>query len=89
VINLKRGQGLPLNTIIIAAIVLIVLVIIILIFTGRIGGFNRDVQSCANNGGQCVDSCGDNQRQASFSCDNNGDGIFNEAGDGVCCIGVG
>ncbi len=40
---MKKGQGLPLNTIIIAIIVLVVLVIIIAIFTGRIGIFQQQV----------------------------------------------
>jgi len=35
----KRGQGLPMNTIVIAAIVLIVMVVLIMIFTGSMGGF--------------------------------------------------
>jgi hypothetical protein len=33
----KKGQGLPLNTIIIAIIVLVVLVVLVAVFTGRIG----------------------------------------------------
>ena len=36
---MKKGQGLSLNTIIIAAIVLIVLVVLWAIFTGRMAGF--------------------------------------------------
>ena len=40
---MKKGQGLPLNTIIIAIIVLVVLVIIIAIFTGRIAIFEQQV----------------------------------------------
>jgi len=39
----KRGQGLPLNTIIIAIIVLVVLVVLIAIFVGRIGKFDQDI----------------------------------------------
>ena len=39
----KKGQGLPMNTIVIAAIVLIVLVVIIMIFTGSMGGFTREL----------------------------------------------
>jgi hypothetical protein len=39
----KRGQGLPLNTIIVAIIVLVVLVVLIAIFTGRIGIFEKQV----------------------------------------------
>ncbi len=39
----KKGQGMPLNTIIIAIIVLIVLVVLIAIFTGRIAIFQKGV----------------------------------------------
>lgn len=38
----KRGQGISLNVIIIAALALIVLVVLVAIFTGRIGIFNRE-----------------------------------------------
>ena len=41
----KRGQGISLNVIIIAALALIVLVILIAIFTGRIGTFGGEVAS--------------------------------------------
>jgi len=40
----KRGQGLPMNTIVIAAIVLIVLVVIIMIFTGSMGTWLEDLK---------------------------------------------
>jgi len=40
----KKGQGLSLNTIIVAAIVLIVLVVLWAIFTGRMGIFTSDLQ---------------------------------------------
>ena len=39
----KRGQGLSLNVIIVAAIALIVLVLLVVIFTGRIGIFKSKV----------------------------------------------
>lgn len=39
----KKGQGLSLNVIIIAALALIVLVVLIMVFTGRIGIFERGV----------------------------------------------
>jgi len=45
----KKGQGLSLNTIIVAAIVLIVLIVLWAIFTGRMGGFSLGLgttQSC-------------------------------------------
>lgn len=39
----KKGQGLSLNVIIIAALALIVLVVLIVVFTGRIGVFEKGV----------------------------------------------
>ena len=43
-----KGQGLSLNTVIIAALALIVLVVLILIFTGRISVFQRGVEKEGN-----------------------------------------
>ncbi|MBU4492815.1 MAG: hypothetical protein KKA61_00425, partial [Nanoarchaeota archaeon] len=40
----KRGQGLPMNTIVIAAIVLVVLVVLIMIFTGSMGKWLEDLK---------------------------------------------
>jgi len=39
----KKGQGLSLNVIIVAALALIVLVVLIMVFTGRIGVFEKGV----------------------------------------------
>ena len=47
----KKGQGLSLNTIIIAIIVLFVLVIIIAVFSGSFGGFTKEFNNCATKGG--------------------------------------
>ena len=41
---MKKGQGLSLNTVIIAAIVLIVLVVLWAIFTGRMGTFSSTLK---------------------------------------------
>jgi len=46
---MKKGQGLSLNTIIIAAIVLIVLVVLWAIFTGRMGVFTAGVKSATGD----------------------------------------
>jgi hypothetical protein len=46
--NFKKGQGLPLNIIIIAAIVLIVLVVIVVIFSGRITLFGKGLKEQAS-----------------------------------------
>ena len=64
---MKKGQGLSLNTIIIAAIVLIVLVVLWAIFTGRMGKFSQGIsditreKTCAEAGGvkRTGDDCGD------------------------------
>ena len=40
----KKGQGLPMNTIVIAALVLVVLVVLIMIFTGSMGGFVKGLR---------------------------------------------
>ncbi|MEA2036587.1 MAG: hypothetical protein U9O94_03710 [Nanoarchaeota archaeon] len=64
---MKKGQGLSLNTIIIAAIVLIVLVVLWAIFTGRMGVFSQGLtditrdKTCEESGGviKSGDSCGD------------------------------
>ncbi|MBI3037159.1 hypothetical protein HYY73_05435 [Candidatus Woesearchaeota archaeon] len=51
----KKGQGLSLNTIIIAIIVLIVLVVLVMIFTGYFGKvFTPSVASCPTQGGECL-----------------------------------
>ena len=49
----NKGQGLSLNTIIVAIIVLVVLVVLIMVFTGVLGNFTGEVSSCASNGGVC------------------------------------
>jgi len=85
---LKRGQGLPLNTIIIAVIVLIVLVILIVIFTGKIGFFGKSLDECAAGQNRCVDSATD--------CDQFGPNTvaipvncLPDKGVDYCCTGVG
>jgi hypothetical protein len=54
----RKGQGMPLNTIIIAIIVIVVLVVIILIFTGQIRIFGDTTEEarneCQRAFGMCV-----------------------------------
>ena len=85
----KRGQGLSLNTIIVAIVVLIVLVVLIMIFTGYFGTrFTPAVTSCQSSGGTCetecgVDAFGNDIPQLNALCPVQGD---------VCCskgLGVG
>ncbi len=49
----KKGQGLPMNTIVIAAIVLIVMVVLIYIFVGGMSQTTTKLGSCAEKGGRC------------------------------------
>lgn len=55
----SKGQGLSLNTIIIAILVVLVLVVLVAVFVGRIGNTEEQLQSCGAYGGQCFDSCSD------------------------------
>ena len=54
----KRGQGISMNVIIIAAIALLVLVVLSVIFMGRMGIFSRGSSDCKNQGGVCAATCG-------------------------------
>ncbi len=49
----KKAQGISLNVIIIAAIALLVLVVLIVIFSGRIGIFNKGVEGATGTGTAC------------------------------------
>ncbi len=54
----KKGQGLPLNTIIIAIIVIVVLVVLVMIFTGHLNLWSREITNCESQTGQvCRDQC--------------------------------
>ena len=52
----KRAQGMPMETIIIAALVIIVLIVLVFIFTGKFNIFGRTTKSCVSQGGQCFDT---------------------------------
>jgi len=51
---MKKAQGLPLNTIILAILALIVLVALILIFTGKINVFGKGASECVTGTDGCV-----------------------------------
>jgi len=53
----KKGQGISMNVIIIAAIALLVLVVLSIIFMGRMGQWGADVDSCVTKGGTCLSAC--------------------------------
>ncbi|MBN1157563.1 hypothetical protein JXA85_08140 [Candidatus Woesearchaeota archaeon] len=46
---LKKGQGMPVNVIIIAAIALIILIVLVAIFSGKINIFSRGYSSTSEN----------------------------------------
>ncbi len=52
----KKGQGLSLNTIVIAALVVLVLVILSVVFMGGMAEFSWFVGNCEKKGGTCMDS---------------------------------
>ena len=81
---MKKGQGLTMDIIIIAAISLVVLVVLIAIFTGRLGKFTAEIKDCTAQGGTCMseDECrADNGAllPGKTSCDEN-------AAASRCCL---
>ena len=81
----KKGQGLPINVIIIAALALVVLVVLVLMFTGRFQLFSEGLQNCLVKGGSC--------EPASSGCKPNEAPIINtncenEKVKGICCVKV-
>ena len=51
----KKGQGLSMNVIIIAALALLVLVILAVVYMNKMGGTVTTLARCESNGGKCVD----------------------------------
>lgn len=51
---MKSGQAFSIETVVIAALALIVLIVIVLIFTGKIGEFSKQSESCTIKGGTCI-----------------------------------
>ena len=59
----KRGQGLPINVIILAIIALVVLAVLIFIFTRNVNTFSGDTQRCSFRGGECKEKACDSNTQ--------------------------
>ena len=78
-IHVKRGQGMTLNTIVVAALVLLVFVILALIFSGRISIFGSESAACKNNGGVCKTFCDEGQGEKEYSA------VSCPQGE-VCCL---
>jgi hypothetical protein len=84
----KKGQGISLNVIIIAAIALLVLVILSVIFMGRMGVFGEKSKDCQTQGGKCAavnSNCGEGDTAdyptpySAWDCPNTGE---------TCCIKI-
>lgn len=93
---MKKGEGLSLTTIIIAAIVLIVLVVLWAIFTGRMGVFSKGLKDTTENQLKCTDDVIGGQ--VSYDRDDDGNlicpsgkskvpGTFTDISEGtsICC----
>jgi hypothetical protein len=83
----KKGQGLSLNTIIVAIVVLIVLVVLIMIFTGYFGSrFTPEVTSCANSGGVCQADSEDSAAPCGYDAFDTPKAKLSATCDtGICC----
>lgn len=71
----KKGQGLSLNTIIIAIIVLVVLVVVVMIFTGATGTIAPKYFDCDQKGAnyKCDSACtGEWSESKLFGCRTDG-----------------
>ena len=87
----KKGQGLSMTTIIVAALALIVLVVLTTIFIGRIGNWRQSSEACENNGGACIDNgqsvCqGEYERVIQAPCFKYEKGKKTVDTDKICCV---
>jgi hypothetical protein len=84
----KKGQGISINVIVVAAIALLVLVVLAVVFIGRVDIFSRSSSSCNSYSGAstCAETCGEGSAEdfkapyPTLSCPNEGE---------VCCIKAG
>ncbi len=84
----KRGQGISINVIVVAAIALLVLVILSVIFIGRIDVFGKRSADCGSYAGAsiCAEACGEGSA-ADYPTPYP---IYRCAAEGqVCCIKTG
>ncbi len=51
----KKGQGLSMNVVIIAALAVLVLIVLALVMTGKFRIFGTTTRDCNTLGGRCVD----------------------------------
>ena len=87
----KKGQGISINTIIIAAIGLAVLIVLFAIFTGRLGIFSKGVQdtdTCAQKCSSLNMNPGSHPSQDIKSCVEGQyiAGSYSDGKFGCCCL---
>ena len=83
----KRGQGMPMNVIIIAAIALLVLVVLSIVFVNNIAGTNKELGSCESTGGTCKPAafgCAEQETQRNSKCYQAGSDKVDATQ--ICCI---
>ena len=51
---MKRGQAFSIETVVMATLALITLIVLVLIFTGKLGAFSKQSESCTLKGGNCI-----------------------------------
>ncbi len=86
----EKAQGISITTIIVAAIALVVLVILIAIFTGKMGGFTQQLESCSEKAGECVASVAACKERGQFNSPLTGTSCEKETPDlPYCCVPVG
>jgi hypothetical protein len=56
---MKKAQGLPLETIIIATILIVLLIFVIFFIAKQGGTFTKGTTDCVSNGGNCIVSVAD------------------------------
>ena len=85
----KKAQGLPMNTIVIAALVLVVMIVLILIFTGNIGGWRGDVEKTETSAmarAKCIGKMGQVMEGITCPGTHNKEGVTGLGENLVCCI---
>lgn len=82
----KKGQGMPVNVIIIAVLALLVMVIVAFVFTGKFAEFSKRINDCeAVAGNACEYSCAEGYTQDSSRKCFEGNKVDTSK---VCCVPV-
>lgn len=74
---MRKGQGLPINLIVLIVIALVVIVVLLFIFRDRASGFNETMDACKLAGGECKVSCLSSEDAIAAHCPD----------AQVCCVG--